>query len=48
MKKEYKKPQVVEVKLTLQNPILGGCEATAPTTQELACGVSGCQLGEFY
>jgi hypothetical protein len=25
MKKEYRKPQVVEVKLTLQNPIMGDC-----------------------
>jgi hypothetical protein len=26
MKKEYTKPQVIEVKLTLQNPIMGDCE----------------------
>jgi hypothetical protein len=25
MKKEYTKPQIVEVKLTLQNPIMGDC-----------------------
>lgn len=45
MKKEYKKPQVVEVKLTVMNPILGGCEATLPTEVEINCGVFGtCQI----
>jgi hypothetical protein len=41
MKKEYKKPQVVEVKLTIQNPILGNCEAANPTYQQFNCNVTG-------
>ena len=44
-KKEYKKPQVVEVKLTVMNPILGGCAVTQPTDELYNCpafGGTGC------
>ncbi len=42
-KKEYKKPQVVEVKLTLQNPILGVCDGTGGSTLEDGqCQSSAC------
>jgi hypothetical protein len=42
MKKKYKKPQVVEVKLTIQNPILGLCEgAGAGELGDPACQTTG-------
>jgi hypothetical protein len=41
MKKEYKKPQVVEVKLTLSNPILGLCNDLSPLVDMTACNFSG-------
>ena len=34
MKKVYEKPKVVEVKLTIQNPILGLCEDTGVDPQD--------------
>lgn len=40
-KKEYKKPQVVEVKLTLSNPILGLCNNLNPSVDQFACNFSG-------
>ena len=41
MKKDYKKPQVVEVKLTIQNPILGNCHEGS-LTAEYAGGFGSC------
>jgi hypothetical protein len=40
MKKEYKKPQVVEVKLTIKNPILGACDVGGASEEFGLCGVS--------
>jgi hypothetical protein len=40
-RKEYKKPQVVEVTLTVMNPILGGCSATEPTALLYDCPAWG-------
>ena len=37
MKKEYSKPQVVEVKLEVQNPVLAGCTNTDPTEKFVDC-----------
>lgn len=43
MKKKYKKPQVIEVKLTVQNPILGDCDYNNDTVEYGNCNVStGC------
>jgi hypothetical protein len=40
MKKKYKKPQVVEVKLTIPNPILGECDlGTVPELYN--CNITG-------
>ena len=45
MKKEYKKPQVVEVKLTIQNPILGVCwNVNSSVLVHANCQTSSCSL----
>jgi hypothetical protein len=41
MKKEYRKPQVVEVKLTLSNPILGLCDDLSIIVETGNCNFSG-------
>jgi hypothetical protein len=43
MKKEYTKPRVVEVKLTLQNPIMGDCNigVASDAYPDLNCSTTG-------
>ncbi len=41
MKKEYKKPQVVEVKLIVQNPIMGNCDDLNEASPKLDCNATG-------
>ena len=42
-KKQYQKPQVTQVQLTLQNPVLALCNSVAPTvaTAPLTCNYLG-------
>lgn len=46
MKKDYKKPQVIEVKLVVQNPILANCQETGLPDDQGTCQVSGADCAQ--
>ena len=36
-KKQYRKPQLTEVRLVIQSPVLANCESVEPTTSQGQC-----------